>query len=254
MSKIEINTPSMIERIRASSKIAAACLQEVEKMIEPGISTQDIDDLARTFIFDHGAYPSPLHYHGFPRSVCTSINEVICHGIPSKKRILKEGDIINVDVTTYYPRKGGMHGDTSKTFFVGEPSPTAKRLVEITEKCMYLGIEEVTEGARFGNIGAAIQEHAEENGFHVVREFVGHGVGRHFHMQPQVEHYGTRGAGKKIKAGMVFTIEPMINETDAYADVLEDGWTAVTSDGKLSAQFEHTVLATKTGYEILTLP
>ena len=197
----------------------------------------------------HGARSAPLGYHGFPKSICTSINEVICHGIPSKKQVLKQGDIINIDVT---PILDGYHGDTSKTFFVGTPSPVAKKLVEVTEKSMYLGIAEVKPGNKIGDIGAAIQEYAESQGFSVVRDFVGHGVSNIFHTAPQIPHYGIRGKGKKLRTGMVFTIEPMINEGTWEGIVLSDGWTAITQDGKLSAQFEHTVAVTETGVEILT--
>lgn len=249
---IEINNSNSIDQIRKSGQLAASCLLEIGKLIRPGITTQDLDDFARNYILERGAYPSPLHYHGYPRSICTSINNVICHGIPSKHCFLKEGDIVNVDITTYFPKKNGMHGDTNATFYVGKPSEDAIRLVETTRECINLGIEQVREGARLGDIGAAIQTCAEKNGCSVVRAFVGHGVGRRFHMPPQVNHYGTRGAGLRLKAGMVFTIEPMINLGAPGAIILNDGWTAFTVDGSLSAQFEHTILVTQTGYEILT--
>ena len=183
--------------------------------------------------------------------MCTSVNEVVCHGIPGK-RLLHNGDIINVDVTTYYPREHGFHGDTSATFYVGAPSDSAKRVVETARKCLELGIAEVRDGARIGDIGAAIQEHAHAQGCSVVRDYVGHGIGREFHMAPQVPHYGTRGSGKRIKAGMIFTIEPMINVGHWECRVLDDDWTVVTADGSLSAQFEHTVLVTQAGCEVLT--
>jgi len=186
----------------------------------------------------------------FPASICTSVNEVICHGIPSKNHILKDGDIINIDVT---PILDGFHGDTSKTFFVGTPSADVKKLVEVTEECLYRGINAVKPNGRIGDIGAAIQEYAESCGFSVVRNFVGHGIGRVFHTPPQVPHYGKKGTGKKIRPGMVFTIEPMINQGTWEADMLDDGWTAVTKDRKLSAQFEHTIAVTKEGVKILTL-
>ena len=209
----------------------------------------ELDEEAERWTQAHGARSAPLGYHGFPKSICTSINEVICHGIPSKKQVLKQGDIINIDVT---PILDGYHGDTSKTFFVGTPSPVAKKLVEVTEKSMYLGIAEVKPGNKIGDIGAAIQEYAESQGFSVVRDFVGHGVSNIFHTAPQIPHYGIRGKGKKLRTGMVFTIEPMINEGTWEGIVLSDGWTAITQDGKLSAQFEHTVAVTETGVEILT--
>jgi len=253
MKQIAINSPAEIKQIRISCQLAAECLSEIGKLIRPGISTQDLDDFAKNYIMERGAYPSPLHYHGFPRSICTSVNSVICHGIPNKKTILKDGDIINVDVTTFLPKKNGMHGDTNATFYVGQPSKEAIHLVETTRECINLAIEQVKEGARLGDVGAAIQNHAQKNKCSVVKVFVGHGVGKRFHMPPQVNHFGTRGAGLKLMAGMVFTIEPMINLGSEEAKILDDGWTAVTIDGKLSAQFEHTVLVTKTGNEILTI-
>lgn len=238
-----------IEKMRRAGRLAAELLHHIEPFVKPGVSTLELDEEAERWTQAHGARSAPLGYHGFPKSICTSINEVVCHGIPNKKQILKEGDIINIDVT---PILDGYHGDTSKTFFVGEPSPLAKKLVEVTEKSMYLGIAEVKPGNKIGDIGAAIQEYAEAQGFSVVRDFVGHGVSNIFHTAPQVPHYGTRGKGKKLRTGMVFTIEPMINEGTWEAKVLDDGWTAITKDGKLSAQFEHTVAVTETGVEILT--
>ncbi|NEP82945.1 MAG: type I methionyl aminopeptidase [Okeania sp. SIO3C4] len=238
-----------IEKMRRAGRLAAELLHHLEPFVKPGVSTLELDEEAERWTQAHGARSAPLGYHGFPKSICTSINEVVCHGIPNKKQILKEGDIINIDVT---PILDGYHGDTSKTFFVGEPSPLAKKLVEVTEKSMYLGIAEVKPGNKIGDIGAAIQEYAEAQGFSVVRDFVGHGVSNVFHTAPQIPHYGTRGKGKKLRTGMVFTIEPMINEGTWEAKVLKDGWTAITKDGKLSAQFEHTVAVTETGVEILT--
>ena len=238
-----------IEKMRRAGRLAAELLHHLEPFVKPGVSTLELDEEAERWTQAHGARSAPLGYHGFPKSICTSINEVVCHGIPNKKQILKEGDIINIDVT---PILDGYHGDTSKTFFVGEPSPLAKKLVEVTEKSMYLGIAEVKPGNKIGDIGAAIQEYAEAEGFSVVRDFVGHGVSNIFHTAPQIPHYGTRGKGKKLRTGMVFTIEPMINEGTWEAKVLDDGWTAITKDGKLSAQFEHTVAVTETGVEILT--
>jgi methionyl aminopeptidase len=252
VSRIEIMTPSMLERMRESCRLAARTLEMIGGHIEPGISTLDIDRIVHDYIVSHDAYPSPLNYNGFPRSVCTSLNEVVCHGIPSPKVVLKDGDIINVDVTTYLPAKHGFHGDTSATFYVGTPSEQAKLVVETARRCLELGIAEVKDGARIGDIGAAIQAYAESRGCSVVKDFVGHGVGREFHMAPQIPHFGTRGSGKRIRAGMVFTIEPMVNIGDWRVRVLDDDWTAITEDGSLSAQFEHTLVATRDGCEVLT--
>jgi methionyl aminopeptidase len=239
-----------IEKMRRAGRLAAELLDHLAPMVKPGVSTLEINDEAERWTQAHGAKSAPLGYHGFPKSLCTSVNEVICHGIPNAKQILQDGDIINIDVT---PILDGYHGDTSRTFFVGTPSPLAKKLVEVTEECLRRAIEAVKPGARVGDIGAAIQEYAEANGFSVVRDFVGHGVSHIFHTAPQIPHYGTRGKGKKLSPGMVFTIEPMINEGTWEAVVLEDGWTAITKDGKLSAQFEHTIAVTDKGVEILTL-
>jgi methionyl aminopeptidase len=243
-----------IEKMRRAGCLAAELLDHLATMVKPGVSTQEINDEAERWTQAHGAKSAPLGYPGvkinFPKSICTSINEVICHGIPNPKQILKEGDIINIDVT---PILDGYHGDTSRTFFVGTPSPIAKKLVEVTEECLRRGIAAVNPDGRIGDIGAAIQEYAEANGFSVVRDFVGHGVSTVFHTAPQIPHYGTPGKGKRLRPGMVFTIEPMINEGTWEAVVLDDGWTAVTKDGKLSAQFEHTVAVTENGVEILTL-
>ncbi len=239
-----------IEKMRQAGRLAAELLDHLEPMVKPGVSTLELNDEAERWTQAHGAKSAPLGYHGFPKSICTSINEVVCHGIPNAKQILKDGDIINIDVT---PTVDGYHGDTSKTFFVGTPSPIAKKLVEVTEECLRRGIAEVKPGARIGDIGAAIQEYAEANGFSVVQDFVGHGVSRIFHTAPQVPHFGKRGKGKRLRPGMVFTIEPMINEGTWQVEVLADKWTAVTKDRKLSAQFEHTVAVTEDGVEILTL-
>jgi len=239
-----------IDKMRDAGRLAAQLLAHLEPLVKPGVTTLELDEEAERWTQAHGAKSAPLGYHGFPKSICTSVNEVVCHGIPNKKQVLQEGDIINIDVT---PILDGYHGDTSRTFFVGEPSPLARRLVEVTEKCMMLGIDAVKPGARIGDIGAAIQTYAESCGFSVVRDFVGHGVSRIFHTAPQIPHYGTAGKGKKLRPGMVFTIEPMINEGTHEVEVLSDGWTAVTKDRKLSAQFEHTVAVTKEGVEILTL-
>jgi methionyl aminopeptidase len=242
-----------IDKMRRAGSLAAELLDHLAPMVQPGVSTLEINDEAERWTKAKGAKSAPLGYPGsvmpFPKSLCTSVNEVICHGIPDAKQILQDGDIINIDVT---PIVDGYHGDTSRTFFVGTPSPLAKKLVEVTEECLRRGIEQVKPGARIGDIGAAIQEYAEANGFSVVRDFVGHGVSHIFHTAPQVPHYGIRGKGKKLRPGMVFTIEPMINEGTWEAIVLEDGWTAITKDGKLSAQFEHTIAVIDSGVEILT--
>lgn len=239
-----------IEKMRRAGQLAAQLLDYLEPMVKPGVSTLELNDAAEEWTRKHNARSAPLGYHGFPKSICTSINEVVCHGIPHAKQILQDGDIINIDVT---PIVDGFHGDTSRMFLVGDPSPLARSLVEVTEECLMRGIKAVKPGGRIGDIGAAIQEYAEAQGFSVVRDFVGHGVNRTFHTAPQIPHYGTRGKGKKLRAGMVFTIEPMINEGTWEVEVLGDGWTAVTKDRKLSAQFEHTIAVTKEGVEILTL-
>jgi methionyl aminopeptidase len=251
VSAIEIMSPSMVERMREACKLAADTLLMIGPHVQPGVSTDGINTLVHDFTIARGAWPSPLNYRGFPKSVCTSVNEVVCHGIPGK-RVLRAGDIINVDVTSYLPKVDGFHGDTSATFYVGEPSPDAKRVVEIARRCLELGIAEVGPGKRIGDIGAAIQEYAEAKGCSVVRDYVGHGIGREFHTAPQVPHYGKRDTGKRLKAGMIFTIEPMINIGHFATEVLEDDWTVVTSDRSLSAQFEHTVLVTEAGCEVLT--
>ncbi|PIE05737.1 MAG: type I methionyl aminopeptidase [Sorangium cellulosum] len=245
---IEIKSPREIEAIRVSSQMAAETLCLVAEMLRPGITTEEINTFVHQDTVRRGAIPSPLNYHGFPKSVCTSVNEVVCHGIPCD-RILKDGDIINVDITSFY---NGFHGDTSATFYIGEPSAEAKHVTEVARKSLELGIAEVKEGARLGDIGAAIQQFAEAQQCSVVRQFVGHGIGRKFHEPPQVAHYGTRGKGDRLRPGMVFTIEPMINLGGWEVEVLDDDWTAVTRDRKLSAQFEHTIAVTKSGFDILT--
>ncbi len=248
--RITILSSREIEKMRRAGSLAAELLDHLEPMVKPGVSTQELNDEAERWTKAHGAKSAPLGYNGFPKSICTSVNEVVCHGIPNQKQILQDGDIINIDVT---PIVDGFHGDTSKTFFVGTPSPLAKKLVDVTLECMMRGIAVVKPGARIGDIGAAIQEYAEPHGFSVVRDFVGHGVGRIFHTAPQIPHYGKRGKGKKLRTGMVFTIEPMINEGTWEVEVMADKWTALTLDRKLSAQFEHTLAVTPDGVEILTL-
>jgi len=239
-----------IEKMRKAGSLAAELLQHLEPMVKPGVSTLQLNDEAERWTQAHGAKSAPLGYHGFPKSICTSVNEVVCHGIPNAKQILKDGDIINIDVTLIVD---GYHGDTSKTFFVGTPSPSAKKLVEVTQECLDKGIAEVKPGAYIGDIGAAIQEYAEAQGFSVVRDFVGHGISNVFHTAPEIPHYGTPGKGKRLRQGMVFTIEPMINQGTWEVEVQRDKWTAVTRDRKLSAQFEHTIVVTDDGVEILTL-
>jgi methionyl aminopeptidase len=248
MSTVEIKSPKEIDTLRRACRLAAETLLEVAHIIRPGITTDDIDRFVHEDTLRRGARPAPLNYHGFPKSVCTSINEVVCHGIPGSQR-LKDGDIIKFDVTSIYE---GFHGDTSATFYVGRPSKEAVRVTEIARRSLAIGIEQVRDGARLGDIGAAIQEYAEGEGCSVVRAFVGHGIGRRFHEPPQVSHVGTRGQGLRLKAGMCFTIEPMINAGGYEVVVLDDGWTVVTRDRSLSAQFEHTLVVTKAGCEILT--
>ena len=235
--------------MREVCKLAAETLCRVDELIEPGISTEDIDRFVHEHTVQQGARPAPLGYRGFPRSCCTSVNEVVCHGIPDN-RVLEDGDIINVDVTHIYE---GFHGDTSATFYVGEPDAQAKRVTEVARRSLDIGIAEVKPGARLGDIGAAIQEFAEKHNCAVVRDYAGHGIGREFHEAPSVSHVGRRGSGLRIKPGMIFTIEPMINLGTWSVELLADGWTVVTRDRRLSAQFEHTILVTAEGHEILTV-
>ena len=237
------------EKTKKAGEIAARALDEVAKIIKPGIQTDTIDKLCYEYIKDCGAYSAPLFYRGFPKSCCTSTNHIVCHGIPSEK-VLKEGDIVNVDVTAF---KDGWHGDTSRTFEIGEVSVKAKKLVKTTYDAMMKAIKIVKEDVHLGDIGATIQNHVEAEGFSVVQDFCGHGIGKNFHEDPNVLHYGKKGTGEKIKAGMIFTIEPMINFGKYETKTLNDGWTAVTKDKSLSAQFEHTIGVTKDGYEIFTL-
>ncbi len=237
------------EKTRIAGEIAAKALDEVAKIAKPGTRTDEIDRLCFEFINDHGAFSAPLYYRGFPKSCCTSANHVVCHGIPSDK-VLKEGDIINVDVTAL---KDGWHGDTSRTFKIGNVSVKAEKLVKTTYEAMMKAIKIVKEDIFLGDIGETIQKHVEANGFSVVQDFCGHGIGQSFHKEPNVLHYGKAGTGEKIKAGMIFTIEPMINLGNYETKTLNDGWTAVTKDKSLSAQFEHTIGVTKHGYEIFTL-
>ncbi|WP_028874292.1 type I methionyl aminopeptidase [Tepidiphilus margaritifer] len=248
--------PEDHEKMRVASRLAAEVLDYIAPYVQPGVTTEELDRLCHDYMVNvQGTIPAPLNYTGggsrpYPKSICTSVNHVVCHGIPAPKK-LKKGDILNIDITVI---KDGWHGDTSRMFIVGgETSILAKRLVEVTFECMWLGIAQVRPGARLGDIGAAIQRHAERHGFSVVREYCGHGVGRKFHEDPQVLHYGKAGTGIELKPGMIFTIEPMINAGRAATSVLPDGWTVITKDRSLSAQWEHAVLVTDTGVEVLTV-
>jgi len=247
---VTIKTPAEIEKMRIAGRLAADVLQMIRPHVQPGITTGELDRLCHEFIVnEQQAVPAPLNYRGFPRSICTSVNHQVCHGIPGDKK-LKKGDIVNIDITVI---KDGYHGDTSKMFFVGEPSIQARRLVQVTHEAMLKGIEIVRPGAHLGDIGHVIQRHAEAHGFSVVREYCGHGIGREFHEDPQVLHYGQPGTGMELQAGMTFTIEPMINAGKKEIKLLPDNWTVVTRDHSLSAQWEHTVLVTDTGHDILTV-
>lgn len=245
---ILLKEPHQIEGIRKAGQVLLDIMDKVEKIIKPGLKTDDINTLVHEETIKAGAVPAPLGYRDFPKSVCVSVNEVICHGIPGE-RVLKDGDIVNVDIT---PILDGYYADASKTFFVGTPTKDGQKIVNVAAQSLKLGIEAVKPGARLGDIGHAIQKYAEGQGCSVVREFVGHGVGIDFHEQPQVLHFGKPGTGVALVPGMVFTIEPMINLGRKDLHVLEDRWTAVTNDGSLSAQFEQTILVTETGWESLT--
>ena len=252
---IPIKDADQIEKMRAACRDGASVLDYIAPFVKPGVTTGELDRLCHDFIVNQlGDVPAPLNYAPpgytpFPKSICTSVNHQICHGIPGDK-VLKSGDVLNIDVTVI---KDGWHGDTSRMFYVGEPSILARRLSEVTYECMWLGIEQVRAGAFLGDIGAAIQAHADKFGYSVVREFCGHGVGASFHEDPQVLHYGKAGTGVQLEAGMIFTVEPMINAGRREIREMPDGWTIVTRDRSLSAQWEHTILVTETGYEILTV-
>ena len=252
---IHIKTADEIQKMRVAGRLAGELLDFIGPYIRPGITTGEIDRLCHDYQVDHqGTVPAPLNYappgyKPFPKSICTSVNHQVCHGVPGE-RVLKAGDILNVDVT---PIKDGFHGDSSRMFYVGNPSIQARRLCDVTYECMWRGIHAVRAGAFLGDIGAAIQQHAEAHGYSVVREFCGHGIGDKFHEEPQVLHYGQPGTGLRLQAGMIFTIEPMINAGGPAIRELADGWTIVTKDHSLSAQWEHTVLVTEQGYEVLTL-
>ena len=246
---IELYGPRELLALRRAGQVAASTLAFVGGQLRAGMTTRDIDLLVREDTARHGGRPSQLGYKGFPAAVCTSRNQVVCHGIPSPSERLADGDIINVDVTT---ELDGFHGDTSATFMIGTPSPAARRLTGLSERCLYAGVGEVRAGARLGDVGAAIALLARAEGCSVVTDFGGHGIGRRMHMEPHFSHTGTRGAGLRLKPGMTFTIEPMINLGRPEVRMLEDGWTVVTADGSLSAQFEHTVYVTESGCEVLT--
>ena len=252
---ITIKSPQDIEKMRVAGRLAGEVLDYIPPFVKPGVTTDELDKLCHDYMVNvQGCIPAPLNYappghRPYPKSICTSINHQVCHGVPGDKK-LKNGDIVNLDITTI---KEGWHGDTSRMFCAGEPSIQAKRLCEITHECMWLGIAQVRPGATLGDIGHAIQKHAEKNGYSVVREFCGHGIGKNFHEDPQVLHYGKPGTGIKLQTGMVFTIEPMINAGRRDIRQLGDGWTIVTKDHSLSAQWEHTILVTDTGFEVLTL-
>ena len=245
-----IKTAEEIDKMRVAGRLAAEVLTMIGEHVKVGVSTETLNQICHDYIVNvQGSIPAPLNYRGFPKSICTSVNQVICHGIPSEKKILKDGDIINVDVTVI---KDGYHGDTSKMFFVGQPSILAQRLVRVTQECLYKSLALVRPGCTLGDIGAVIQQHAQANRYSVVREYCGHGIGKVFHEEPQILHYGKAGEGMALQAGMTFTIEPMINAGTHHTKLLPDEWTVVTKDHKLSAQWEHTILVTETGVEILT--
>jgi methionyl aminopeptidase len=246
---VQIKTPDEIAKMRIAGHLAAEALEMISAYVKAGITTEELNTICHNYIVNiQKAVPAPLGYRGYPKSICTSINHVICHGIPGPRKI-KDGDIINIDITVI---KDGYHGDTSQMFIIGDASILAKRLVKVAQECLYLAIRMVKPGVRLGDIGAAIQQYAEAANFSVVREYCGHGIGRYFHEDPQVLHYGKAGSGSALKSGMTFTIEPMINAGSRYTKLLPDGWTVVTKDHKLSAQWEHTILVTDDGYEVLT--
>lgn len=247
---VTIKSQNEIEKMRVVGRLAAEVLEMIGPFVKAGVSTGELDQICHQHIVEkQDAIPAPLNYRGFPRSICTSVNQVICHGIPSEKKVLKNGDIINIDITVI---KDEYHGDTSKMFFVGKVPEHATRLCRITQESMYKAIDLVKPGARLGDIGHVIQTHAEKNHYSVVRDYCGHGIGKVFHEDPQVLHFGKPNTGLELKEGMCFTIEPMINAGTHQGKLKPDEWTVVTADGRLSAQYEHTIAVTKTGYEVLT--
>ena len=246
---VTIKTAEEIQLMRDAGRLAAEVLEMIEPHVNAGVTTEELNQICHDFMVNtQHVIPAPLNYHGFPKSICTSVNHVICHGIPGDKK-LKIGDIINIDITVI---KDGYHGDTSKMFIVGDVNDRTKRLISVTQECLYKGISLVKPGAHLGDIGAAIQKIAEKEGFSVVREYCGHGIGKGFHEAPQVLHYGTAGTGMELEPGMTFTIEPMLNIGKRHTRLLGDGWTVITKDRKPSAQYEHTILVTNTGHEVLT--
>jgi methionyl aminopeptidase len=248
--QVTIKTPAEQEQMRHAGRLAADVLDMIGPYVVAGVTTDELNERCHNYIVDvQQAIPAPLNYRGFPKSVCTSVNHVVCHGIPGDKR-LKQGDIINVDVTVI---KDGWHGDTSRMYAVGKINPAVQRLIDITREAMWLGIRLIRPGTRLGDLGAAIQSFVEGQHLSVVREYCGHGIGRIFHEDPQVLHYGEAGTGIELKAGMIFTVEPMVNAGKRHVRLLPDGWTVITKDHSLSAQWEHTVLVTDSGYEVLTL-
>ncbi|MEN8178986.1 MAG: type I methionyl aminopeptidase [Pseudomonadota bacterium] len=247
---ITIKTDHEIEKMRIAGRLAAEVLEIIEPHVKPGVTTAELDQICHDYIVNQqNAIPAPLNYRGFPKSICSSVNQVVCHGIPGEKR-LKKGDIVNLDITVI---KDGYHGDTSKMFRVGETSILANRLIDTTYQALWIGIEQVRPGAKVGDIGHAIQEFVESHHYSVVREYCGHGIGKEFHEEPQILHYGTAGVGATLQQGMCFTIEPMVNAGRQQVKLRPDGWTVITKDRSLSAQYEHTLLVTQDGVEVLTL-
>lgn len=248
---VSIKTPEDIQKMRIAGRLAAEVLEMIEPFVQVGVSTGELDRICHDYIVNvQNAIPAPLNYNGFPKSICTSLNHVVCHGIPSDSKILKSGDILNIDITVI---KDGFHGDTSKMFMLGDVAPHAKRLIKVTQECLYKAIEIVKPGIRLGDIGHVIQTHAEANNYSVVREYCGHGIGRIFHEDPQVLHYGKPDTGTLVLEGMTFTIEPMINLGERHTKLSKtDGWTVTTRDRRLSAQWEHTLAVTAIGCEVLT--
>jgi methionyl aminopeptidase len=250
-SQVTIKTPAQQDQMRTAGRLAADVLDMIGPYVVPGVTTDELNARCHEYIVNvQQSVPAPLNYRGFPKSICTSVNHVVCHGIPSPDKRLKQGDIINVDITVI---KDGWHGDTSRMFAVGKIAPAAQRLIDITHEAMWIGIRQVRPGAHLGDIGAAIQGFVEPQHLSIVREYCGHGIGQIFHEDPQVLHYGERGQGLQLLAGMTFTVEPMVNAGKRHVRLLPDGWTVITKDHSLSAQWEHTVLVTDTGYEVLTL-
>ncbi len=248
--QVKIKTPEQLEKMRVAGRLTAEVLDMIGPYVKPGVTTAELDKICHDHIVNvQNAIPAPLNYKGFPKSICTSVNHVICHGIPSENKVLKKGDIVNIDVTVI---KDGWYGDSSRMYYVGDVPSHAQRLCEITRECLHLGIEQVRPGATLGDIGAVIQQHAEKNHYSVVREYCGHGIGDVFHDEPQVLHYGKPGTKLELIEGMTFTIEPMINAGKRFTKLKSDGWTVETKDGRLSAQWEHTIAVTADGAEIFT--